>query len=340
MKKIYTFLSLILIGSVAIAQSTITEANMPVIGDNVTIGNCSDIPVPATLNVETGPAYSWDLSGLTEVSQSSFSFIDPAGSYWPTEFASSTICGVEPVQDSYTFYRSSSTMLEADGYRVIIGPGDTVETDYTNSEIILNLPVTFNNSNADNFIGVGYAASTNFILEGTLFYSTDGYGSLQLPNGTYQNVIRYHSTRSESFYVGTFAAGTVTKEQWIWMSADYRFWLALMETITDPINGDSYTVWYQKTPIAATNPTGIADVNSEAFTVYPNPVEANGMLQLSRALTANETVQLFDNQGRMVKSVNAATQTVSLNGVNVGIYLLKITDSKGNAISTQKLIVQ
>lgn len=339
MKKLYT-ISLMLLSSVAlIAQPTITELNMPQLGDMPTRGICSDIPNESTLNAETGANYSWDFSGLTEVSTATFNFFDPATSYWPTEFANSTLGGLEPNEDAYTFYSVSNASLETDGYRIIVGPGDTVEQDYTDSEIILGLPATYNSSGTDNFSGPGFAASTAITSAGTLTYSCDGYGTLQLPNGTYQNVLRYHADRTETISVGGFPGGTVTKEQWIWVSSDYRFWLLLMENISDPINGQSSTVWYQKTPIAV-NPTGIADVAEEDFMVYPNPVAANGTLQLSRAMDADESIQLFDTQGRMVESINASTSSVSLDGMNAGIYILKILNGNGQSISTQKLIVQ
>lgn len=339
MKKLYILLSLILFGFAAVAQPTITEVNMPQLTDMPTRGICSDIPNASTLNAETGANYSWNFSGLTEVSTATFNFIDPASSLWPGEFPGSTLCGIAPDEDAYTFYSVSNFALETDGYRVIVGPGDTVEQDYTDSEIILDLPATYNSSGTDNFSGPGYAASTNLMANGTLSYTCDGYGTLQLPNGTYQNVLRYHADRTETLSVGGFPAGTVTKEQWIWVSADYRFWLLLMENISDPINGQSSTVWYQKTPIAV-NPTGIADVAEDDFTVYPNPVAANGTLQVSRALNAGESIQLFDMQGRMVKSDNATSASFSLEGVTAGIYMFKILDKKGQAISTQKLIVQ
>lgn len=339
MKKLYT-ISLALLSAIAVlAQPTITEVNMPQLGDMPTRGICSDIPNALTLNAETGANYSWNFSGLTEISTATFDFIEAADSYWPGDFTGSTHCGIAPDEDAYTFYSISNAALETDGYRVIVAPGDTVEQDYTDSEIILDLPATYNSSGTDNFSGPGFAASTNITASGTLSYTCDGYGTLQLPNGTYQNVLRYHADRSETLSVSGFPAGTVAKEQWIWVSADYRFWLLLMENISDPINGASSTVWYQKTPIAV-NPTGIADVSEEGFSVYPNPVAANGTLQLSSALNVDESVQLFDTQGRMVKNMNEATSAVSLDGVNAGIYVMKVLNGNGQAISTQKLIVQ
>lgn len=339
MKKLYT-ISLALLSAIAVlAQPTITEVNMPQLGDMPTRGICSDIPNASTLNTETGANYSWNFSGLTEISTATFDFIEAADSYWPGDFAGSTHCGIAPLEDAYTFYSISNAALETDGYRVIVAPGDTVEQDYTDSEVILDLPATYNSSGTDNFSGPGFAASTNITANGTLSYTCDGYGTLQLPNGTYQNVLRYHADRSETLSVGGFPAGTVTKEQWIWVSADYRFWLLLMENISDPINGTSSTVWYQKTPTAV-NPTGIAYMTEEDFVLYPNPVADNGTLQLSRALNANESIELFDTQGRMVKRDKSASTSFFLDGVKKGIYLFKIVDDKGNVVSTQKLFVQ
>jgi len=339
MKKLYTITLALLSTMTVVAQPTITEVNMPVIGDMMPRSICSDIPNATTLDAETGANFTWDFSGLTQVSTANFNFIDPANSLWPNDFMNSDICGVEPDQDAYSFYSSSAAALETDGQRIIISPGDTAETTYSNSEVILNLPAEYQDSNNDAFSGTGAAGGFALTANGTLDYTIDGYGTLQLPNGTYQNVVRYRADRSETFTVGAFPPSTTTKDQWIWVSSDYRFWLLLMETITDPINGVSHNVWYQTSPIAV-NPTSIADVAEEDLAVYPNPVAANGTLQLSRALNADESVQLFDTQGRMVGNMNEATSTVSLDGVNAGIYVLKILNGNGQAISTQKLIVQ
>ncbi len=338
MKKLYAFTMLMMSATYLLAQPIITDVNIPQLGDTPPRGICSDVPNPATLNAETGANYSWDFSGLTEVATATFDFIDPANSFWPVDFANSTLCGIAADENAYTFYSVSNSMLETDGYRVINAPGDTVEQDYTDSEVILNLPATYNSTGTDNFSGPGYVAGNSITASGNLSYTCDGYGTLQLPNGTYQNVLRYHADRTETISIGGFPGGTVTKEQWIWVSADYRFWLLLMETVDTGFSTDN-VVWYQKTPIAV-NTTGIADVTEEDFSVYPNPVAFNGTLQLSRTLNMDESIQLFDTQGRMVKSDNSASASFSLEGVTAGIYLLKILNSSGQAISTQKLIVQ
>ncbi|MCB0756460.1 MAG: T9SS type A sorting domain-containing protein, partial [Flavobacteriales bacterium] len=338
MKKIYLFTLGLLSSVAAIAQPTITEVNMPQIGDAPSRGICSDIPNASTLNAQTGANYSWDFSGLNEVSTAAFSFIEAADSYWPGDFAGSTHCGITPEDDAFTFYSISNASLETDGYRVIVAPGDTVEQDYTDSEVVLSLPATYNSSGTDNFSGPGFAASTNITADGTLSYTCDGYGTLQLPNGTYQNVLRYHANRSETLSVLGFPAGTVTKEQWFWISADYRFWLLLMENTSDPINGVSSTVWYQKTPNAV-NPTSIADVAQEDVLIFPNPSVTNGNLHISRSLNAGESIRLVDMQGRMVKIDNAVSSTFSLDGVSSGLYMFQILNENGQTITNQKLIV-
>jgi hypothetical protein len=338
MEKIYLLAIGLFSGVSVMAQPTITDVNMPQIGDMPTRGICSDIPNASTLNAQTGANYAWDFSGLNEVSTANFDFIEAADSYWPGDFVGSSHCGIAPDEDAYTFYSISNAALETDGYRVIVAPGDTVEQDYTDSEIILDLPATFNSSGSDNFSGSGYVSGSNINASGTLSYTCDGYGTLQLPNGTYQNVLRYHANRTESITISGFPGGTVTKEQWIWVSSDYRFWLLLMETVNTGFSTDN-VVWYQKTPIAV-NPTSTSDASVEEFTVYPNPVAANETLQFSRALNAEETIQLIDIQGRIVEHLNVATSSVSLDGVNAGIYILKILNGNGQAISTQKLIVQ
>lgn len=338
MKTIYTFLSFLLVGFGVKAQPTITEANMPQIGDMLPIVYCTDVPNESTLDAQTGANYTWDFTGLSTESNSAFTFSNPSTTLWSDDFPSSDLSGYVPENEAYAFYSTGSSELVADGFRLVIGPGDTLMQDYTDSELVLSLPANYNDNVSDNFSGSGFGGGFAFTVTGSNSYTIDGYGTLMLPTGTYTNVLRYRADRSEAASIGGFPATTIVKDQWIWVSADYRYWLLLMELIDDGVSV-SDNVWYQSAPLAALT-TGIADVAEEGFTVYPNPVAANGTLQLSRALNADESVQLFDTQGRMVKNTNEATSAVSLDGVSAGVYVLKILNGNGQSISTQKLIVQ
>ena len=110
-----------------------------------------------------------------------------------------------------------------------------------------------------------------------------------------------------------------------------------MELIDDGAGIDD-NVWYQSNPLPALT-TGIFESTNGSFSVFPNPVDVNGSIQFSRALEVDAVVQIFDVNGRIVNQISGA-KTISLEGVNAGIYLLKVLNGNGQTISAQKLIVQ
>lgn len=84
---------------------------------------------------------------------------------------------------------------------------------------------------------------------------------------------------------------------------------------------------------------GVAEIEDASFGVFPNP--ANDIV----TITTNETlksVELFDINGRMVKSVdfksNAVNNQVNVSDLSSGIYMMKIASDKGTV--TKKLIIE
>ena len=337
MKNIYILVSILFLGSAVVAQPQINSGNLPQLGDHITIAICSDIPNPTTLDAQTGANHTWDFSTLTELEEQFFDFVNPSSTYWPTTYQNSNICGAS-WEDGYSFYNISANALTTEGNKLILSPGDTASIIYTDQEQIVPIPYSMGTTFSDNFSGTGFVSGFNASISGTIAFEADGYGTLILPNATYQNVVRYRFDRVQTNTVSGFPPSQQTKTQWAWVSADHRFWLLLIEDINDGFS-TSYLTWYDKAPQGVL--IGVDEVASaNNISVFPTPVSANGTLQLSRVLAANETLELYDMQGRVVKSINAATSSVYLDGVTTGIYLLKITNTDGNPISTQKLIVQ
>lgn len=337
MRKLYSILTLLLFGLAVIAQPTITQNNMPQIGDQPPVVYCTDVPVESTLDGQSGANFSWDYSGLTTESNQGFDFVSPSATLWASSFPGADICGVDDATDAHAYYTSTNSAFSNSGYRLILGPGDTLAVNYTDEEQIIDFPFTYNDNATDIFSGIGVAGGFPVTMDGSISYTADGYGTLTLPNASYNNVIRYRMDRTEVTYFNSTPTGTIVKDQWVWVSSDYRYWLLLMELVDDGFGVDD-NVWYQSSPLPALT-TGIDETSSEELLIFPNPISSKTILQLSRMLSNDETIQLFDSQGRLLKEVSTGNQ-VGLNGVPRGIYLVRTNHSNGNAATTQKLIVQ
>jgi hypothetical protein len=212
--------------------------------------------------------------------------------------------------------------------------GDTTVMAFDDSEQILELPYSLNSSFVDDFEGTSYIPAFGaFPFDGNLDFEADGYGTLILPTGTYNNVVRYHFFRTQTNYFNGFPAGTITKEQWAWVSADYRFWLLLMEENWD---GFSTTplIWYDKNPFPAT--TGIKAPEESVVIISPNPVKANQNISIGWDKNEPAEISLLRLDGSLIKketrdmASGANMYTCPL--ITSGIYILKI-ESAGKTIS-------
>ncbi|NCA84669.1 MAG: T9SS type A sorting domain-containing protein [Clostridia bacterium] len=333
MKTIFTFI-LIMFAALAWAQPEITQANLPQTGDHVVIAICSDPVNPGN----SGAMQTWDMSSLTQTEEQSFTYIPSAE--WPLadSFPEATLCA-RSWQDDYSYYKVSPTSLTVEGHVVTTDPADTTVIVFSNSEQILELPYTLASNFIDNFEGTSYIPTFGaFPFDGSLDFEADGYGTLILPTGTYNNVVRYHFFRSQTNYFNGIPAGTITKEQWAWVSADFRFWLLLMEENWD---GFSTTplIWYDKNPYPVS--TDINAPGETTVSVFPNPVKANQNLSISWDKSELLQISLLRMDGSPVVKENLALETGSNSyrcpDVSAGIYILKIeTHEKG---ITQKLSV-
>jgi len=74
------------------------------------------------------------------------------------------------------------------------------------------------------------------------------------------------------------------------------------------------------------------------FTVYPNPVKHNLNISINTANPVEFTsAQVFDLNGRMVLESAVQNQTVPVNQLTTGTYILMLKDSQGKDYS-QKFV--
>jgi hypothetical protein len=325
MKKTTTLLLLLSLFTYSVfAQPVISQSNMPQLGDHVVIGICSD-SVTTTSVGNAGAMQTWDMSGLNEISQEFFDYIDPLTSIEPDSFPNASICSVSWLDD-YSYYNITSSSLTAEGYLVTINPFDTGTTVYTDPEKILELPYTFGDNFVDNFAGSNYLTNFGIIdFTGSLDFEADGYGTLILPNGIFTNVVRYHFYREQTNYVGGFPSTTQTKDQWAWVSEDYRFWLLLMETTFDGFSTSSL-VWYDKNPYSVL--TGIKSAAVSEASVYPNPLRVGQSPVIKWERTESVSVSCVGYDGKLLASrqivLNKGANTIDFFNLSAGMYIIRV----------------
>lgn len=332
---IFTAISLVTFG-----QDPITANNLNIIGDVTTTAICGNDAVNPG---PEGADQIWDMSDLTETEEQAFTFVDPQGTLWGYQFPSSTICGVSWTGE-HSYYRFDSDGVSVEGYAGLVldqEPTDTFKIVYDDPENFIPIPFEYEDTHQDDNSGTSYAVGFEIPFTGDVDYEVDGYGTLILPTGTYENVLRYHFLRTQ---VGDTGFGTITqtKEQWGWMSPDHRFWLMIQEINNDGFS-ESELIWYDKDPLPALV-TGQEDQTELAVELYPNPSVVGRLLNLKwdrnesalLSITAVSGQQILNERVNLQNGVNP----VDLAGISAteGLYIVQVVTERG--VATSKLVVK
>ncbi|MFC4230835.1 carboxypeptidase-like regulatory domain-containing protein [Parasediminibacterium paludis] len=88
-------------------------------------------------------------------------------------------------------------------------------------------------------------------------------------------------------------------------------------------------------------------IDGKAFTVYPNPVSANGVINIVIKEAGIYDIQILDNQSRLLRArtlnTQASKQSIKLNlpsGVSQGINYLRLVNTLTNKQWIDKIVVQ
>lgn len=336
MRKFTTVL-LMFLSVLTFAQPTITENNIPQLGDSVVIAICSD-----QVNAgSSGAEQTWDFSTLNEIEEQYFKFLSPTEAPKKDSFPTANVVG-RSWENSFSFYQTDGSALGVAGYVLPMELSDTTLQVFDDLQDLAQFPFTFNSTFTDTYSGTSHIAGVGaFPFDGTITFEADGYGTLILPNATYENVVRYHFVSTQQNYFNGIPAGTQTKEQWGWISEDYRFWLLLMEVNT--VQGiANELVWYDKNPYPVV-PTTTKDVNQDNLAIYPNPIRSGQDVNFHWESSESRIIEIYGMDGSFLSKekiyLNHGTNAYSIPVSLPGIYVIKIS-SDLNTISQRILITQ
>lgn len=128
---------------------------------------------------------------------------------------------------------------------------------------------------------------------------------------------------------------------WLY-ETDVWEWLDLtpgMEYYAFAIGQNAAEQWGEMTIVPFTTlVSGLNEVENGGITLYPNP--ATNLVSLNNA-EIGSVVELIDIQGRVLKSfvVNSTSQTIDLQGVEAGLYVVKTITPNKEKTFVNKLIV-
>lgn len=321
------------------AQPSYTSNSNPAIGESW------DVVMLDPANFSPGPAgamQSWDFSTVpvsTGFPPFQFNVVKPEDGPLSDSFPNATHILYWDVV-GFQFYQYE---FADNQNRTVLGgvvPEDTSIlslSQYVDDDDAMQYPLTYQKSYA--FTAKEELTSFGFTFE---YYTegqvdVDAYGSLTLPTGTYNDVLRMRIERtSVDSLFGIVERDTTI--QYGWFQEGNAMPLVTYE-YTLGADADPPSLYYA-TPA---NANAIDDDFSNGIHLYPNPIKQHAYLHLPDNFGQTELeVNLFDLQGKAIRKMykgklNNAVLSLDFQGINRGVYLLKINDQKGN-ITFKKVV--
>ena len=313
MKNIYSLVVALASMASATAQITVTDINIPNIGDESTYhtGQAPVIDIS-----QTGANHIWDYSGLTGGTTSATIDSTTAGQYLDS-FPSANQLILSNNGESY--YSKDATGLSYHGF---YGQG-FAHVDFTDKSELLITPITYNDVFNETFGGTVHNFFTNIISErnGTIEIKADGYGDLILPYGTVPNVLRILRVSLSDDYVNgvlteSFVDSTVTFYDQFTNNLIAAYATHYLADGTNTVNTFRYLAEGQ---LLNVEPVTVSDLPD--FSVFPNPASQSVTLQFNQSVKA---ISITDINGRLVSTIDVSkhVKTIDLTDFSKGLYFV------------------
>lgn len=329
MKKHLLITSILLSGS---AMAQFTQANEPAIGASVAMYELETTADPYASF--TGAGQTWDYSGYfgTTTTTRLFSMQDPASTPEAGDFPGAQKAAV--IEGFMTTYLTSTASSRSSlGFSFEAGGAfGTVNASLdTDNELLMNYPMNTSDQLIDIFSGTAYTGSGDFPAAGNCIATVDGSGTLVLNSTTsYTGVLRYKlvdtATATGIPFLNTADIYRVQYEYYK-PGTNNDLPLFIHSSLAISLGGGVPTE--QIFVLSSAAPDGFLNTNENTLTgitVYPNP--ADEMVSV-KGLADNATLTLLDAQGKTIaaKTVEPGTASLSLEGINAGVYFLQVTSN-------------
>jgi len=335
MRKLF-ILPLALLATSAFAQPTLTSAtNNPVVGD-VFYGYVTD-----TDHVSmgaSGASVTWDMSMIVVNDSDTTSYLSCAATPYCDSFPGANIVSLN--SGDYVYGISGTSGIKAIG---AYSSGTVVHFD--DSLTLTRFPLSYGLSFND-------TTHTEFSLFSTTVYITnyansdcDAWGTLVLPTGTYNNVLRLHTTtitKDSMNIMGTPQVGINQTEEYAWFVSGFRSPLLTVGYDTSG-SGTPYVSDVKYYTQGSSGSVAVRDIASKSGVLKLYPVPASSVVNVDFGTIEDDAVlTISDATGRVVhtQSVNNSTNgplQVPLADFANGLYIARLVN--GSNISSGKFTV-
>ncbi len=315
------------------AQTSLTPGSVtPVAGDQVTFIQSTYTPPGSA-----GPDQNWNFSSLDNTAANTATYVSVAQTGLGSTFPNATVAQDETGGD-YIFFRGTATSFEEDGFAVGGFTGTCADR-----LTYISYPLNYNGTYTDN--------STCSVTDGTNTWArtsdvtgnADGWGDLQLPWGSVNNVLRVHLIKHmvDNQYN---PASTFDNDTYAWYKPGVHAPILSVDIVSASVFGfpfgDSSAFYASSADVAIIE----AMQHDIGVDVQPNP--ATDRVEVVFGLDGGHavTIDLLDLTGQVVSTMARKTMVagiqrefLSISELPAGAYLLRVTDESG-AVGMKRLV--
>ena len=333
---------------------TMTWAQAPTItaNQNPLVGSYADLYTAPVGSVATpgagGANLTWDFSNFSLNTPNKLEFQNasetPYAATFPNTIAAYYRDGLQlpSAKLGYEFFSTAGNMLTKKGIANVLN----VVVNYTDPKKVLTYPFTFGSNFTDDFSATYTVQGATVSEQGTVSVSADGYGTLILPFGTVQNVLRVHTTETYTQTIPGFPNPlNYVTHTYNWYRPDWAFPVISITTETVDVSPQTVTTAFFVNYIPTNVGTPTIDNSNNSLSVYPNPATTTTNVQFDLPTLAHAQLAIYNAVGQLVSSDFDAT-TVGKQNIVVdcsqyprGVYTIVLTTAEGQT-QTQRLIVQ
>lgn len=361
--------SLFLLGFVSFnlsSQITITGNDLPQSG--YTYLTATDTTPTILLGTPGPTAQNWNFSSLSQDYPSYPTYGATSWTTYSTSFAASNLYtygpaalyssfyGSTPVNsqsmnNGYMFWKADNTGFRIIGFRAASGTYSNVNVYENPTELLIGTPATygtaFNNTGRYVFpFNINSMdVDTYYVNRVTKTLTSDAWGSLTTPFGTFPNVLRIHEylIRIDSAYgkIGTTPVYSMeikrdTLNNYIYITNNLHYPACIVHANK---NNVVKTVEYYTGVLMSVN-----EKNTQEYTnVYPNPFNNICYIKIPDKYKAEAfTVRITDVTGKQYTSysINANEIIINANNYSSGIYFFELINADGISLKGKFVVAK
>jgi hypothetical protein len=232
----------------------------------------------------------------------------------------------------YGYYKVTLSEYE------ILGMSSTLNSwIYSDPEVMCTYPFSYGSNLVDSLYATSFYLGINHYRIGTRTTIADGYGTLILPSGTYNNLLRLKVIQnySDSSSINVIHIYGVT---YSWYDGVNKSPSLTISTLSNTTGSSTTTI---KMVNISSVVNGIADNKTpqKAVTLYPNPATDKVTITLSDARPTGESmISIYNTDGLLLiqSPIHEKSIELDISTLSRGSYIIKIIGNEN--ITLYKLI--